>query len=556
MALSAGTIVYFAVLNDAIHTNRNLRESFSLVMQGPSESRTAQSSGNTLLIVLLTCLLGGAMLAALALLVFRRRCLKAHVDEEAVNEFLRKRNPPQRGLPIVAVVTDIEASTLLWEWNPVVMKKALAIHQNVIRTLLPKYFGYESDTEGDSFTLVFHTASDALGWAMEAQRCLLYPRNLFQSMLPLICSPPSTPHKTPWHATENDYGDWPAELLSFRAGAEFRDKNSGQVLYRGLRVRMGIHVGVPEGVSQHPNGRQHYRGEVMDMAHAIQDASRVGGQVLLSMLTWQGLGVHQPAVVCHHMGLHEVGEKLPPVHLLEVLPEELVKRAPYKPLKSKQLSPSFFDAPLVAECYLSGFTPSMPMVIAFMYVGGAKALRRLPGYQKCVDMLVTFVQTVMRQFDAYEVEEKDGNFLLAFASAAQAAQFTETVHRDAMSLPWAEDVLEHEAAAEVVKPAPATDGLPLADTIIFRGLRLQIGLCMDVPSDCRPHMATGRAAYFGPIVNRAARIAATAAPGQTLANHALYEMARSNCAGLTFLEMGKFDLKVGCCRMEIEAMQE
>eukprot|EP00899_Mesostigma_viride_P027170 jgi/Mesvir1/7638/Mv02067-RA.1 len=75
------------------------------------------------------------------------------------------------------------------------------------------------------------------------------------------------------------------------------------------------------------------------------------------------------------------------------------------------------------------------------------------------------------------------------------------------------------------------------------GLRMQIGMCMDVPSDCQPHVATGRAAYFGPIVNRAARIAATAACGQTLANVELVEAAKGECRDLLFQEMGKFDLK-------------
>eukprot|EP00899_Mesostigma_viride_P019482 jgi/Mesvir1/27535/Mv07294-RA.1 len=76
-----------------------------------------------------------------------------------------------------------------------------------------------------------------------------------------------------------------------------------------------------------------------------------------------------------------------------------------------------------------------------------------------------------------------------------------------------------------------------------RGLRLQIGLCMGVPNDCQPHGTTGRAAYFGPVVNRAARIAATAAPGQTLANHGVYDMNRGASQKIAFQELGEFGLK-------------
>eukprot|EP00899_Mesostigma_viride_P019772 jgi/Mesvir1/27797/Mv07480-RA.2 len=311
--VSARTIAYFAVRTDAQMAD-SVGGNFTLVLSGPSDGPSGSSGDggpNVLLIVLLTCLLVPAALLALALLpllVLRRRLQRPAVDENAVNEFLRKRNPPQGGMPIAVIITDIEGSTNLWEWNPAVMKRALAIHHNVVRALLPKYYGYESDTEGDSFTLVFHSASDALGWAMEAQRCLLHPLNLIESMPEMTSSPVSSPHKS-MHSSTDSFGsrsDWPVELLSFGTGAEVRDEISGHVLYRGLRVRMGIHVGIPEGVFQHPNGRHHYKGEVMEMTKAVQDTAASGGQVIVSMLMWQSIGIQQPAVVCHHMGLHEV----------------------------------------------------------------------------------------------------------------------------------------------------------------------------------------------------------------------------------------------------------
>ena len=41
------------------------------------------------------------------------------------------------------VMTDVEASTSLWEWNSRIMNAALALHDYTLRSLLPKYFGYE-----------------------------------------------------------------------------------------------------------------------------------------------------------------------------------------------------------------------------------------------------------------------------------------------------------------------------------------------------------------------------------------------------------------------------
>eukprot|EP00899_Mesostigma_viride_P005360 jgi/Mesvir1/14825/Mv05452-RA.4 len=548
--ITAGTVIYFGVTTDARQANSTGTD-YVFLTQGPAQPLAEKSSGGhrTLLIALLAGLLGAAVLGLAAAFLIHH-VLSDQTADALVSAFLRKRNPPQQGMLIAAVITDIEGSTSLWEWNPAVMKKALAIHHNVCRSLLPKYHGYESDTEGDSFTLIFHNAIDALGWAMEVQRDLLFPLNLFHrkgsnpgSMASFSPSPSS--HRSSRDPGEDAYSDWPVELLSFGAGTEVVDAaNPSRILYRGLRVRMGIHIGEPESIVPHANGRQHYKGEVMEVAQAIQEAAPVGGQVLMSMRAWQSVGVHYPSIICHHMGLHELGEKLPPVHIMQVVPEEMAHRAPFPPLKTKQLTPSFFDAPCAVDCYVHLRAPTKPIVIAFMFVGNAKALRRWPGYKACIEMLVDLVQKLQRRFDAYEVEEKDGNYLLAFRSASAAAQFAEAVQREAMTLPWVEDILEQEGAAEVIKSTQgSSDGVPQPDIVVFRGLRMQIGMCMDVPTDCQPHVATGRAAYFGPIVNRAARIAATAACGQTLANAELVEAARKDSRNLIFQEMGKFDFK-------------
>ena len=41
------------------------------------------------------------------------------------------------------VMTDVEGSTSLWEWNSHIMNSALSLHDYTLRSLLPKYFGYE-----------------------------------------------------------------------------------------------------------------------------------------------------------------------------------------------------------------------------------------------------------------------------------------------------------------------------------------------------------------------------------------------------------------------------
>eukprot|EP00899_Mesostigma_viride_P017249 jgi/Mesvir1/25525/Mv01775-RA.2 len=418
-----------------------------------SSNKDDKGGPSALLVALVTA--GTVLALAVAVgLYLVHRAKRERGDAKELREFLRKRTPPTRGQGIAAVVTDIEGSTALWEWNPAVMNQALVIHHVVLRSLLPKYYGYESDTEGDSFMLVFHDAIDALGWAMEVQRQLLYPGPILQmygAMLPSAEIQSRRGCKTSAPGEGTHLTDWPAELLQTEACREIKDPVDGSILYRGLRVRMGIHIGMPESTIMHPNGRQHYDGEVVELTKAIQGAAASGGQVLMSMVAWHSLGLHMHSVICHHMGMHEVAEQLPPVHLMQVLPHELVRRVPFLPLKSKQLWPSFFDAPCAGECYLKAAPPKQPVVICFIYVGGASILRRTPGYTQAIKLLVGFVESELSQYEAYECEEKDGNFLLAFRSPVMAAHFAEVIQREAMDLDWPEKLLEQDAAAEVLK---------------------------------------------------------------------------------------------------------
>jgi class 3 adenylate cyclase len=68
----------------------------------------------------------------------------------------------------------MQDSTGLWEkLSPQVMEKVLRVHHGTLQQLLEAHRGYESATEGDSFILAFHSPSDALAYAVAAQKALL-----------------------------------------------------------------------------------------------------------------------------------------------------------------------------------------------------------------------------------------------------------------------------------------------------------------------------------------------------------------------------------------------
>ena len=68
--------------------------------------------------------------------------------------------------------TDLEGSTRLWEDEPDLMPKALARHDEILRTLIETNGGSVFSTAGDSFAAAFANAVDAVRVAVEGQRAL------------------------------------------------------------------------------------------------------------------------------------------------------------------------------------------------------------------------------------------------------------------------------------------------------------------------------------------------------------------------------------------------
>src|ERR1700674_2915254 len=67
---------------------------------------------------------------------------------------------------VTLLFTDIEGSTRLWEAHAAAMRTAL------VRHCIGDHAGHVFKTGGDAFCAAFHTASDALAAALDAQRAL------------------------------------------------------------------------------------------------------------------------------------------------------------------------------------------------------------------------------------------------------------------------------------------------------------------------------------------------------------------------------------------------
>jgi len=147
------------------------------------------------------------------------------------------------------VFTDIVSSTAMWEMFPIAMRAAITLHNKLMRRHLRIIGGYEVKTEGDAFIVAFPTATSALLWCFTCQSQLLTV-------------------------------EWPSEILESIHGQEILDAD-GNVIYKGLTVRMGVHWGAPVCEPDPITRRMDYFGPMVNRTARIS-AEASGGQINVS----------------------------------------------------------------------------------------------------------------------------------------------------------------------------------------------------------------------------------------------------------------------------------
>ncbi|KAL8280844.1 hypothetical protein RQP46_006848 [Phenoliferia psychrophenolica] len=161
---------------------------------------------------------------------------------------LEREVPPPTGL-LALVFTDIRNSTSLWETIPAGMQMGIRMHNQLFRRQLRAIGGYEVKTEGDAFIVSFPSVTSALLWCLTCQLELLRE-------------------------------DWPQEILDTKDGEEIVNSR-GEVLYRGLSVRMGIHWGAPVCEADPVTRRMDYFGPMVNRSARISAVAE-GGQISAS----------------------------------------------------------------------------------------------------------------------------------------------------------------------------------------------------------------------------------------------------------------------------------
>lgn len=338
--------------------------------------------------------------------------------------------------------------------------------------------------------------------------------------------------------------DW-AACPESRAGAV--------LMYRGLRVRMGLHAGMDpneDEVSLCPvSGKVQYGAAAVSMARTIAEASH-GGMILMSESTFTRLPSQATArsYSILHIGEHLVKDRDAVVNVYYAEDESLrCRTTAFKPVRTVQL--------------LTLGVPQAPVgcvTIVFMYVVGASSLLAW-NQHLAAEALHRFHFTAkhtLARRGGYMVECVDGLFLASFVNPWDALTWALRCHQRMLMAAWPEELLKHELCEQIAVTQQNNED-PTAEqqeVVLFRGLRLKTG--MDVGhTKAEVNATTGRLAYRGRVMNRASRIAGAASTGQVLCSHEVWvQSADSTTAqryGVGASSLGFVELKGVAERIEL-----
>ncbi len=386
-----------------------------------------------------------------------------------VNRGKDKQGPPKD--EVTLVVTDIEGYNDLWDASFIAMQEGQRLHDHIIKELCAKHFGHEVATEGHSFALAFHDPVDAFGFALQAQISL-------------------------------NVAPWSDDLLCLHHAKEEASA------FRGLRVKMAIHEGNVGPFREGQPDEVNYTGETMNIAKSLLQMTH-GGQILATSETWDvasyfmGSMLSFPQVLDH--GSHVICKgqttrdgiitkritQLVPAKLaydyftarkLSAAPEQErhcvavhshIQGRQFPPISSlKKISPSFHDAPFLDN----------QVTIAFVNLSSVSDHEA-----SSVVNLIGLLLDGMPDFGGYQCQSE----MLAFHRPLDAILF---------GLHLQKELTQRKSHGD------GPDGSHVARHMTYA--------CIDEPFlTMGPHRTTGRADYFGKIVNRAARLGKAVALG-------------------------------------------
>eukprot|EP01060_Flectonema_neradi_P032606 TRINITY_DN5218_c2_g2_i1.p1 TRINITY_DN5218_c2_g2~~TRINITY_DN5218_c2_g2_i1.p1 ORF type:complete len:756 (+),score=96.25 TRINITY_DN5218_c2_g2_i1:73-2340(+) len=145
---------------------------------------------------------------------------------------------PPRGESACILFTDMKSSTAIWEASPEAMKRALKIHNKLIRKCIEFHKGFEVKTIGDSFMVAFDTLREGVEFALDLQ-------------------------------DKMQDTTWPSDLV---LPPVFETQG-----WSGIMLRIGLHFGPVDIDVNVTSGRPDYFGRTVNKAARLEGACNPGG---------------------------------------------------------------------------------------------------------------------------------------------------------------------------------------------------------------------------------------------------------------------------------------
>jgi predicted ATPase/class 3 adenylate cyclase len=170
-----------------------------------------------------------------------------------------------------------------------------------------------------------------------------------------------------------------------------------------------------------------------------------------------------------------------------------------------------------------------PVTLVFTDIQGSTQLWEELGsrFIEDLDLHNELLRDSLRIHRGYEVKTEGDAFMVAFASERDALSFCMHAQEALQEADWSVSVLAQTAAMQ-------------SDQI--RGLAVRMGIHTGLPQ-LQVNPLSGRMDYFGPMVNRAARISSAAHGGQVVLSQSSLEPLGTEIEGLQLKDLGIHSLK-------------
>lgn len=183
-------------------------------------------------------------------------------------------------------------------------------------------------------------------------------------------------------------------------------------------------------------------------------------------------------------------------------------RGNHEPISSKMLNrlPDEVDAPVGT------------VALVFTDIANSTHLwEKNAGMRTAMLMHNELLRRQLLNIGGYLVKTEGDAFMCSFPTVASALLWCLTVQLALLKLEWPLEILESQDGREICD----SDG-----TVLARGLSVRMGLHWGAPL-CEPDFITHRMDYFGPMVNRSARICGSAKGGQIMiSNDVIRELSQ------------------------------